>query len=412
MRSDPRPMMSTRRRLLGAAALAGLATPWRLRAAPADSPRLLVVFLRGACDMASLLVPAASDDYLTARPRIAIARPGGGLEAALTLPGEVDWALAPALGDSLLPFYARGELAFVPFTGIHDLSRSHFETQDRLEMGAADGSPAEVRRSGWMNRLAAEIGAGRGEVIALTRELPLILRGDIAVPNQALDGASLAGIDARQAARLRQMYAGTALAGAVDDGLEVRRMAQQDLAPGMEPAGRGAISARGFEGEARRIARLMRERWRLGFVDIGGWDTHVGQGGATGALATRAGELGRGLAGFAAELGEAAWRDTVVVVMSEFGRTFRENGSRGTDHGHGTTWMVLGGAVRGGRIAGEQVPVGFATLHQGRDWPVLNDYRVLLAGLLGRMYGLDAARLARVFDARVAGASGPGGGLV
>ena len=156
----------------------------------------------------------------------------------------------------------------------------------------------------------------------------------------------------------------------------------------------------------------MRERWRLGFVDIGGWDTHVGQGGATGALATRAGELGRGLAGFAAELGEAAWRDTVVVVMSEFGRTFRENGSRGTDHGHGTTWMVLGGAVRGGRIAGEQVPVGFATLHQGRDWPVLNDYRVLLAGLLGRMYGLDAARLARVFDARVAGASGPGGGLV
>ena len=85
MHSDPRPMMSTRRRLLGAAALAGLATPWRLRAAPADSPRLLVVFLRGACDMASLLVPAASDDYLTARPRIAIARPGGGLEAALAL---------------------------------------------------------------------------------------------------------------------------------------------------------------------------------------------------------------------------------------------------------------------------------------------------------------------------------------
>ena len=146
MRSDPRPMMSTRRRLLGAAALAGLATPWRLRAAPADSPRLLVVFLRGACDMASLLVPAASDDYLTARPRIAIARPGGGAEAALALPGEVDWALAPALGDSLLPLYARGELAFLPFTGIHDLSRSHFETQDRLEMGAADGSPPPSNR--------------------------------------------------------------------------------------------------------------------------------------------------------------------------------------------------------------------------------------------------------------------------
>ena len=118
---------------------------------------------------------------------------------------------------------------------------------------------------------------------------------------------------------------------------------------------------------AEALARLMRERWRLGFVDIGGWDTHVGQGGATGALATRAGELGRGLAGFAAELGEAAWRDTVVVVMSEFGRTFRENGSRGTDHGHGSAMLVLGDGVRGGRMFGDWPGLDTPRLDQGVD---------------------------------------------
>ena len=382
-----------------------------LWAASAATPRLLVVFLRGAYDAASVLVPVGSDDYYEARPRIAIARPGSGADAALALPDQSDWGLAPAWAESLLPLYERGQLAAIPFAGTHDLSRSHFETQDRIELGQSD-DPAAVRdfRSGFLNRLAEVLGAR--DAIALTSDLPLILRGAVKVPNLALGSVGRGGVDARQTDLIRQMYAGTQLAGPVNDGFDVRQAAQRELMGGMEAASRNAITARGFEGEARRIARLMRERWRLGFVDIGGWDTHVGQGGATGALATRAGELGRGLAGFAAELGEAAWRDTVVVVMSEFGRTFRENGSRGTDHGHGTTWMVLGGAVRGGRIAGEQVPVGFATLHQGRDWPVLNDYRVLLAGLLGRMYGLDAARLARVFDARVAGASGPGGGLV
>ena len=122
----------------------------------------------------------------------------------------------------------------------------------------------------------------------------------------------------------------------------------------MEAASRNAITARGFELEARRIARLMRDKFNVGFVDVGGWDTHVGQGGAEGYLANRLEELGRGLAAFADEMG-AAWSDTVVVVLSEFGRTFRENGNRGTDHGHGSVYWVAGGGVRGGRIAGEQV---------------------------------------------------------
>ena len=144
------------------------------------------------------------------------------------------------------------------------------------------------------------------------------------------------------------------------------------------------------------MARLMQSRYQIGFVDVGGWDTHVGQGAATGALANRLEELGRGLAGFADEMGPA-WKSTVVVVISEFGRTFRENGNRGTDHGHGTVFWVLGGGVNGGRIVGEQQALTATTLFQNRDYPVLNDYRSVLGGLFARMYGLNAAAVARVF---------------
>ena len=169
-----------------------------------------------------------------------------------------------------------------------------------------------------------------------------------------------------------------------------------DMAGEMEAASRNAIAAKGFELEARRIARLMKDKYNIGFVDVGGWDTHVGQGGATGYLAGRLGELGRGLAAFAQEMG-SGWHDTVVVVVSEFGRTFRENGNRGTDHGHGSTYWVLGGAIAGGRIAGEQNRIEQATLFQNRDLPVLNEYRAVFGGLFARMYGLNGTQLERIF---------------
>lgn len=387
-----------RREFLKRAAAVPLASgAGALWAASASVPRLLVVFLRGAYDAASVLVPVGSDDYYTARPRIAIARPGSGPDAALALADQSDWGFTPVWADSMLPLYERGQLAAIPFAGTHDLSRSHFETQDHIELGQSD-DPAAGRdfRSGFLNRLAEVLGAR--DAIALTSDLPLILRGAVKVPNLALGSVGRGGVDARQTDLIRQMYAGSRLAGPVNDGFEVRQTAQRELMGGMEAASRDAITARGFEGEARRIGRLMRERYRLGFVDVGGWDTHVGQGGGTGALATRVGELGNGLAALAQELGEAAWRDTVVVVLSEFGRTFRENGNRGTDHGHGSTYWVLGGSVRGGRVVGEQVAVRLDTLHQNRDWPVLNEYRGVFAGLFQGMYGLSAAQLGRVFE--------------
>ena len=140
----------------------------------------------------------------------------------------------------------------------------------------------------------------------------------------------------------------------------------------------------------------MAERFDIGFVDVGGWDTHVGEGAGTGYLAGRLDELGRGLAAFADEMGPA-WRNTVVVVVSEFGRTFRENGNKGTDHGHGTVYWVLGGSLRGGRVVGEQVKVERATLFQDRDYPVLNEYRTVIGGLVAKLFQLSPERMAAVF---------------
>ncbi|HEY0954802.1 MAG TPA: DUF1501 domain-containing protein [Roseateles sp.] len=390
----------------------GATLPTRLWAAsPAASehqPRLLVVFLRGAYDAANLLVPTSSSFYYEARPNIAIAK-------TAALPLDSDWGLAPAVADSIQPLWGRGQAAFVPFAGSHDLSRSHFETQDHIELGQPEQGSRDFR-SGFMNRLATVLGSSsRLEAMAFTDQVPLILRGDRPVANQALRDLNKPGINAAQAEVIAGMYAGTRFAGAVRGGFEVRDevgremagMKAQEMAAEMEAASRGAIAPKGFALEARRVARLMRERVTLGFIDVGGWDTHVGQGGATGQLANKLGELGRGLALFADEMGPQ-WDNTVVVVVSEFGRTFRENGNRGTDHGHGSAYWVLGGGVRGGRIAGEQQQIKAATLHQNRDYPVLNEYRDVLGGLLARMYGLNAAQLAQVFP----GASARDVGLI
>jgi uncharacterized protein (DUF1501 family) len=358
------------------------------------------VFLRGAYDCANLLVPTASDFYRAARPRIAVPRPG---EAGGAIALDGTWGLHPALASSVLPLFRRGQAAFIPFAGTDDLTRSHFETQDSIELGQALDGRRDYR-SGFLNRLAGVLGGGPlvdVAPIAFTEQLPLALRGEARAANMALAAVGRGGgLDARQSAAIQAMYRDTPLADAVTEGFAVRDEVRRAVAAEMTAAGRDALTTRGFERVARRMAALMRERFDLGFVDVGGWDTHVGQGGSTGYLAGRFDELGRGLAGFAEEMGEAAWRDTVVVVISEFGRTFRENGNGGTDHGHGTVYWVLGGglaAQAGGHIVGEQVEVDRKHLFQDRDYPVLNEYRAVFSGLFQRMYGLSPAQLDRVF---------------
>ncbi len=404
-------------------ALALPAMTSRVFALPAQADaRFLLVFLRGGYDAANVLVPAGNDFYRASRPNIAIRPPvpeGGAPDPAAALTLAVDgWALHPALGATMLPMWQRQQLAFVPFAGTSDMSRSHFETQDGIEAGlAGDGHASGVPQgSGFLNRLTQVMG-GQAAPVAFTDGLPMVLAGTVNVPNVSLKGNARTPFDARQTQALAQMYKGTRFESLIAEGFDLRQTvaeqaeamrrheaamqtAKGDTVAGrvqeMQAASRRALSARGFEQEARRMAGLMRDKFNLGFIDVGGWDTHVNEGGAQGQLASLLDNLGRGIAGFAEEMGPA-WRDTTVVAISEFGRTFRENGTRGTDHGHGTVYWVAGGNVRGGRIVGEQVAVAPSTLNQNRDYPVLNDYRAVLGGLFRRLYALDDSRLAQVF---------------
>jgi uncharacterized protein (DUF1501 family) len=389
--------MHRRQFLAAASAAIPLTMAGRLYATPLARTRVLVVFLRGAYDAANVVIPTRSDFYYQSRPTIALPRPNPA-DPNAALPLDADWSLHPALKDSLLPLWAKGQVAFVPFAGTDDLSRSHFETQDTIELG----QPIQGSRdygSGFMSRLASTLKQGPEvgvQPIAFTDQLPLTFRGGSQTPNMGIANVGKPGVDQRQARLIQSMYAGTPLAASVTEGFKVRDEVYETVSAEMKAANRGAASPKGFELSARRIGRLMQSQFNLGFVDVGGWDTHVNQGGATGYLAGRLGELGRGLAGYADEMGPA-WNDTVVVVISEFGRTFHENGDRGTDHGHGSAYWVMGGSVKGGRIVGDQVKVEQASLNQNRDYPVLTDYRALMGGLFQRVYGLDQARLGTVF---------------
>jgi len=243
--------------------------------------------------------------------------------------------------------------------------------------------------------LAAAVVSG-ADPIAFTDSLPICFRGDTDIPNISLKGVGKPVFDTRQAAILSDMYAGHPLQSKVIDGLELRQEVGRALEMEMKEASRDAISPKGFELEARRIGRLMRDQYRIGFVDVGGWDTHVNEGGAQGALANNVESLGRGLVAMSHELG-GEWRNTVVAVVSEFGRTFRENGNKGTDHGHGSVHWLLGGSINGGRIAGEQARVDKTSLFQDRDYPVLNEYRAVLGGLFQSLWGLCADQVQHVF---------------
>jgi uncharacterized protein (DUF1501 family) len=362
----------------GSAALVSLGVSGRLLAAPISGPRFLMVFLRGGYDSTNLLIPYSSSYYYEARPNIAIPKPDAASNTtALAL--DADWALAPAVRDTLGAMYSQGQVAFIPFAGTDDLSRSHFETQDSIELGQPSNGTHNYR-SGFLGRLSDTLTGGSSIIapISFTDALPLAFEGVGTVPNLSLKSVGKPPFDERQARILSQMYTGHHLEGAVSNGLELRQEVAQEMADEMRAANRDAINTKGF-------------------IDVGGWDTHVGEGAAQGTLATNLASLARGLQVFSQSLG-AEWNNTVVVVVSEFGRTFRENGNRGTDHGHGTVYWVLGGAVSGGRIVGEQQRVDRSTLFQDRDFPVLNDYRAVLGGLFRSLWGLSPDQSAKVFQ--------------
>ncbi|WP_407275345.1 DUF1501 domain-containing protein [Halothiobacillus sp. DCM-1] len=392
-----------RRQFLQLTAAAGLsAVQTRLWAASprTGNPRFLLIFLRGGYDAANLLVPYTSEFYYQSRPNIAVPKPGDP-DGALVL--DHDWALHPGLKDTVLPLYQRQQAAFVPFCGTQDLSRSHFETQDHIELG--QGAQTRDFNSGFLNRLAAVL-HDRARSIAFTQQLPLSMHGAVRIANQSIIGPQR-NVNETQRQRIEQMYQHSPLQTSVQTAFTTQQQIREDMsgmasggyAAEMLAASRGAANPRSFVAAAAKIGVLMRDHYNLGFMDLGGWDTHVNQTGRTGAegqLANRLTELGAGLAVLPDTLGDA-WLETVVVVISEFGRTFRENGNRGTDHGHGSAYWVLGGGLHGGKIAGEQVTLSETTLNQNRDWPVLTDYRSLLGGLFRHLWSLTPAELQRVF---------------
>jgi uncharacterized protein (DUF1501 family) len=395
-----------RRDFLSAVALgAGLVLPlgrnaWAATAASPTSKKLVVVMLRGAVDGLNVVAPVGDENYLRLRPTIGLAAPGmeGG---ALDLDGY--FGLHPALA-SLQPLWQQRKLAFVHASGSPDATRSHFDAQDYME----SGTPGRKNTpDGWMNRLVATLpgSATPSRLLGIGPVMPRILSGTAAAVNLP-NVASAAKADVldrpAMAAAFDQLYAGHARFGrAYADGRAAHKevMAAAE-SPEMLAADRGAPLPNGFPDDAARLAALMRKdpKIQLAFVALGGWDTHASQGAATGQLANRLAPLGQGLAVLAERLGPL-FDDTVVLVMSEFGRTARENGNGGTDHGHGNVMWLLGGKVNGGKVHGEWEGIGDAALNEGRDLPVTTDFRSVLAQVAERHLLLDEKVLGRIFPA-------------
>jgi len=372
----------------------------------AAPPRLVVIFLRGAVDGLSVVVPHADSAYHAARPSIALARPGddGGV---LDLDGR--FGLHPALAP-LMPLWRAGQLGFVQACGSPDATRSHFDAQDYMESGTPG---RKSTADGWLNRLLGVLPPDQAGPAPATRAvsmgpvLPRIYAGRHSVANVPLGAA--AGkptlLDRPQVAEaFGRLYGGDdalsrAFRASRQSHQEVMRSMNGDgLEREMQAASNGAPLPNGFPDNAARLATLMRNDAgvQLAFMDLGGWDTHANQGAASGQLANRLGPLGQGLSALATRLGPV-WNDTVVVVMSEFGRTVRQNGNGGTDHGHGNVMWLLGGRVAGGRVHGRWPGLDDAALHEGRDLAVTTDFRQVLVEIGERHLRLQDARMAELF---------------
>jgi uncharacterized protein (DUF1501 family) len=377
----------------------GAEAPAVLSGAARPGP-LVCLFLRGAADGLSLVVPYADSEYYTARPKLAIAPPGrpGG---AMDLDGR--FGLHPRLGP-LLPAYRAGELAIVHAVGSPHATRSHFEAQDYMQTA----TPGVVRQDGWLSRcLSAQpdpaAGAGSLRAVALGQEPPLALRGHpgvLSAPRLQKFGLHAPGPlrDDLQAA-FEQMYAPPPLTRASSstsrDSLAVgagalaaaRRLRDLDLA-GYAPD-HDAVYPKPTQALSE-VAALIKAGvgLELAWLDIGGWDTHQNQGGAdSGRLAKLLDPWANGLAAFRADLGER-FADVLVLVMTEFGRTVRENGSGGTDHGHGSVMFLFGGRVRGGSVYGRFPGLSPAALWEERDLAVTTDFRDVYSEVARRQLGL------------------------
>ncbi|MBE9011018.1 DUF1501 domain-containing protein [Pseudanabaenaceae cyanobacterium LEGE 13415] len=369
---------------------------FRSNAQSSNNQRLIVVFLRGAIDGLSVIVPYRETLYYEARPRIAIPQPGkeGG---AIALDDR--FGLHPSLA-TLMPLWNQKTLAFVQSCGSPNNTRSHFDAQDYMESGTPG---TKSTPEGWMNRLLSTL-SGRNPIQAVNvgTTTPRILAGQMPVATLASGrrATNRLVLDRPQVSQaFDRLYSNTdTLSQSYQEGKAARQALMQDLETEMQMANNGAALPDRLAVDAQRLARVMVRdaRVELGFLAVGGWDTHINQGSERGQLANRLQALGRGLATLQQELG-SAYNQTTILVMSEFGRTVRENGNGGTDHGHGNVMWVMGGRVRGGQLYGEWRGLEANQLNEGRDLPVVTDFRDVVISVLERQMALKDQQLNRVF---------------
>ena len=392
----------------GGIALAGLSTmPAFLQRAIASTPsagnkQLVVLFQRGAADGLNIVVPFAEPNYYRLRPTIAIPQPRrGGADAAIDLDGF--FGLHPALA-SFAPLFQKNELAIVHAAGSPDPTRSHFDAQDYMESGTPG---LKSTQDGWLDRALGtmpEENASPFRAVAMGPNLPRMLQGNtgaIAIPDlrqfkvqpQSAAMASVAegGFEAMYAQSVDH-----ALHGTGTETFEAIDMLRK-IDPAKYPPENGAEYPKSPVGQRlQQIALMIKANIGLEvmFLDCGGWDNHVNEGNTQGQLANLLRDLSQSLAAFYQDLGDRMG-DVVVVTMSEFGRTAKENGNRGTDHGHANCMFILGGAVKGGRVYGKWPGLNDHQLNEGRDLALTTDFRSVVGEILAKHLGVKD--LAAVF---------------
>ena len=371
---------------------------------------LVCLFQRGAADALNVVVPHGDAAYYALRPRIAVPRPGARVGAAGAIDLDGFFGLHPSLAP-LKPLWDRGLLAPVHAVGSPSATRSHFDAQDYMETGTPD---VKGTADGWLNRYLATHGtceagcaapnekAGHASpfrAVALAPQTPRILEGpEATVAMGSLDEFTVRATGT-QAERLEALYrTGKAdlVHGAGSEMFDAVKQLREANPQKYAPANGAQYPRSQFGQRLLQIAQLIKADLgvEIAFADVGGWDTHVNQGGATGQLANRLDDFASSIAAFVTDLGDRMG-DVTVLTMSEFGRMASENGTGGTDHGHAGSMFVIGGDVRGGRVHGRWPGLAPEQLHEGRDLALTTDFRAVFSELATRHLG--AEKTERIF---------------
>ena len=362
---------------------------------------LIVLFQRGAADALNMVVPHGDSEYYALRPTIAIPRPGARAEAALDLDGF--FGLHPALAP-LRPFWERGMLAPVHAVGSPSATRSHFDAQDYMESGTPD---VKSTADGWLNRYLATRGtcaecdakpSKAFRAVAMTEQTPRILAGPAPViAMSSLDDFTIraTGSDVERLEALYRTGSADIIHGAGAETFDAMKMLRAANPRRYRPENGAAYPRSQFGQRLLQIAQLIKADVGLevAFADVGGWDTHVNQGGATGQLANRLTDFAGAVAALVADLGDRMG-DVVILTMTEFGRMARQNGNGGTDHGHAGAMFVLGGSVKGGKVYGRWPGLAREQLYEGRDLALTTDFRSVFGEVVRSHLGaVDASAL-------------------